>query len=182
MIKKMKYTLDGEHTQRLIFRNIHDSDYDQWLKFFQDPRTSEHWIEEKETPEIACAKWYEKQFGRYREERGGMNALIEKQGGKLVGHCGLLVQVVDGITELEIGYSLIHEFWNRGYASEAAQFCRDFAFSNQLADSVISIISLTNKPSEKVALKNGMSIEKQTIYNGNKVNIFRIHKDEWRKN
>jgi len=110
-----------------------------------------------------------------------MNALIEKQSDKLVGHCGLLVQTVDGVQELEIGYSLLPEFWNNGFASEAAAYCRDFAFKNNFAESLISIISITNIPSQKVALKNGMRVEKTTIYNGNQVNVFRIHRHEYEK-
>ena len=175
----MKFVLEGCESERLIFRKIKESDFNQWLEFFKDSRTSEHWIEEKETPEIECTKWYNKQFWRYENDKGGMNALIEKTSGKLVGHCGLLVQTVDGLTELEIGYSFLPEFWNKGYASEAAMYCRDFAFRNNLADSLISIISVTNIPSQKVALKNGMQIEKTTIYNENRVNIFRIHKKDW---
>lgn len=106
----MKFLLDKHETERLIFRKILESDAVQWLEFFKDPGTSIHWIEEKESPERECAKWYEKQFDRYRENRGGMNALIEKQSGKLIGHCGLLIQKVDGIQELEIGYSLLPFF------------------------------------------------------------------------
>ncbi|GHN03013.1 N-acetyltransferase [Cytophagales bacterium WSM2-2] len=176
----MKFLLNGQETERLNFREIRESDSPQWLEFFKDPRTSEHWIEEKEPPEIACKKWYEKQFSRYRNDKGGMNALIEKVSGRLVGHCGLLVQTVDGTMELEIGYSLLQEFWNRGYASEASLYCRDFAFTNHFADSLISIISLTNIASEKVALKNGMTVSKTTTYNGNKVNIFRIRREHWK--
>jgi len=173
------YLVDGHQTERLIFRKIQESDYDQWLKFFKDPSTSIHWIEEKESPEQECAKWYEKQFGRYQIKRGGMNALVEKQSNKLVGHCGLLVQTVDGIQELEIGYSLLPKFWGKGYASEAAKLCRDVAFQEKYSDSLISIISVTNAPSEKVALKNGMRISKTTVYNGNRVNVFRITDSEW---
>jgi RimJ/RimL family protein N-acetyltransferase len=172
----MKYLLDGEETNRLVFRRISESDFNVWLKFFEDPQTSVHWVEEKDTPIIACQKWYQKQLWRYENDKGGMNALIEKTSGKLVGHCGLLVQTVDEISELEIGYSLLPGFWNRGYAFEAASHCRDFAFNNDFSKSLISIISLTNVPSQKVALKNGMTIEKDTIYNGNKVYIFRVYK------
>src|ERR1043165_6643648 len=117
----MNYLLESLQTERLIFRKILKTDYDQWLEFFKDPSTSIHWVEEKESPEEACTKWYEKQFGSYENDRGGMNALVERKTNTLVGHCGLLVQTVDGIQELEIGYSLLPAFWNKGYASEAAK-------------------------------------------------------------
>ncbi len=172
----MKYLLDGQETDRLIFRKINTSDFNEGLEFFKDPATSEHWTSEKESPEIECEKWYAYQFYRYENDKGGMNALVEKESGKLIGHCGLLVQVVDGVTELEIAYSLLPEFWSKGYATEAAEKCKDFAFENNLSESLISIVSLPNIPSEKVALKNGMKIDKVTVYNGNAVNIFRINK------
>jgi RimJ/RimL family protein N-acetyltransferase len=173
------FLLSAHETSRLIFRKIQESDYDAWLEFFKDLRVSIHWVEEKESPEKACTKWYERQFELYTNNQGGMNALIEKQSGKLVGHCGLLVQIVDGVEELEIGYSLLPEFWGNGYAFESARLCRDVAFQNSFSDSLISIISLTNIPSEKVARKNGMIVEKTTTYKGNRVNIFRITKNEW---
>ena len=177
----MKYLLNDQETERLLFRRVKWSDFDTWLEFHKNPITSQYWISEVESPEIECKKWYEKQFNRYEKNLGGMNALIEKQTGKLIGHSGLLIQQVDNISELEVAYSLLPEFWNKGYATEAAKKCRDFAFENYFSDSLISIISLTNKPSENVALKNGMSIEKVSEYHGNKVNIYRIFKSGWNK-
>src|SRR5690349_12730121 len=170
----MKYLLDGQSTDRLLFRKIDIADFHEWLKFFQDSRTSLHWIEEKISPELSCNSWYQKQQWRYENDRGGMNALIEKNTSRLIGHAGLLVQRVDGVPELEIGYSLLPEFWNKGYATEAAQECKRFAFQNNLADSLISIISLTNTPSQQVALKNGMSVLEQATYRDNNVSIYRI--------
>jgi len=178
----MNYLLEGEETERIIFRKIKESDFDSWLEFHKNPITHQYWISELDSPELECKKWYEKQFYRYRHKLGGMNALIEKKSGKLIGHCGLLVQRVDNLTELEIGYSLIPKFWNRGFATESAKKCRDYAFKNNLTESLISIISLSNEPSKNVALKNGMRIAKTTDYNGNKVHIFRIRKLEWKRN
>lgn len=178
----MKYLLDQNETERLLFRKIQDTYFDVWLEFHKDPSTSLYWKGEKEAPETECRKWYEKQYWRYENDLGGMNALIEKHSGKLIGHCGLIVQNVDGNTELEIAYSLLPAYWNKGYAAEAAMKCRDTAFANNYSDSLISIINTTNIPSQKVALKVGMQVEKQTIYNGNEVDIFRIWKKEWANN
>jgi len=175
----MKYLLTGEETSRLFLREVRTADYASWHPFFKDPRTHQHWEPAIKDPTAACHQWYENQFHRYKNDLGGMNALIEKQSGNLVGHAGLLVQDVDGQRELEIAYSLLPEYWNRGFASEAAAKCRDFAFDNRLAESLISIISVTNMPSALVAGRNGMRLEKTTIYKINRVNIFRITRAEW---
>jgi RimJ/RimL family protein N-acetyltransferase len=177
----MNFMLDGEESDRIKFRLVQETDYDQWLPFFQNPETSLHWIEPTETSEIACSKWIQKQFFRYENNLGGMNALLDKQSGKLMGYCGLLVQTVDQIQEVEIAYSLLPKFWNKGLASEAAQKCRDFGFNSRLNNSLISIISITNIPSERVAIKNGMVWCKTTVYKENKVNIFRIDINHWQQ-
>lgn len=176
----MKYLLDKE-TTRLLFRKIDLSDFDQWLPFFEDPQTHQHWITEPKPPSVHCEVWYRRQQQRYDENLGGMNALIEKSSGKLIGHAGLLIQRIDGQPALEIAYSLLPSFWGKGYATEAAMACRDHAFENNLADSVISIISITNTPSINVALRNKMKVDKETVYNENNVRIFRITRQEWER-
>lgn len=173
----MQYLLSGEETERLLFQVVDLRHYSQWLKFFEDPRSHQHWIENRSAPRVECDNWYEKQRLRYDQNRGGMNALIEKVSGRLVGHAGLLVQMVDGVEELEIAYSLLPEFWNRGYAIEAAHKCKISAFENNFANSLISIISVTNLPSQKVAVKNGLMMDKQTVYRGNPVYIYRINQN-----
>ncbi len=175
----MKFLLHGQETKRLKFRKINPSDFNIWLKFYEDPKTSLYWVSEDRSPIIKCENWYSKQKYRYNNDYGGMNVLIEKSSGEIIGHSGILVQMVDGKEELEIAYSLLPEFWNQGYAIEAAAKCKDFAFENDFSQSLISIISLSNIPSQKVALKNGMRITQSTSYNGNKVNIFRINKTDW---
>ncbi len=173
------YLLTGEETPRILFRAVLPSDFDLWLPFFEDPASFIHWRADLDSPDKECEKWFINQFNRIAENRGGMNALIEKESKKLIGYCGLIVQQVDGLTELEIAYSLLPSFRGKGFATEAAQQCRDFAFKNKFKDSLISIISLTNSESANVARKNGMEVEKQTVYKGNDVNIFRISKTIW---
>lgn len=167
------YLLEGAETARLLFRKLTPADYDQWLPFHQDPLSSAHWSGEHSDPEIACKIWFEFTFHRYAHHLGGMNLLIEKKTNSIIGQCGLLVQTVDGVQELEIGYSVLPHYWKQGYATEAATKCMAYAYENELTTSLISIIHVNNTPSQKVAKKLGMHIDKTTVYKANPVYIFR---------
>ena len=170
-----KYLLDGTETPRLYFRKITTADYDHWLPFHQDPRSSKYWQGLPPDPNDACKQQFDRIFERYDNDLGGMNGLALRSNDKLIGMCGLLVQYVDEAEELEIGYSILPGFWQQGYATEAARHCKELAFSRAYAASLISIIHISNVPSRKVALKNGMLLDKTTLYRDNPVEIFRVH-------
>ncbi len=122
---------------------------------------------------ILCSQWFEKQQWRYANGKGGALAVTDKLSGELYGWCGLLVQEVDGIAELEVGYSVLVEHWGHGYASEAAGACVHAAFERDLANSLISIIQVDNTPSRRVAKKIGMTVDRRAIYRGVSVLIYR---------
>ena len=170
----MNLLLEGEESKRLIFRKVYKTDLNSWLPFHEEPLSSKYFAGEILEPEEACQNWFTKVFTRYENNLGGLNALISKEDGKLVGMCGLLIQTVDEIRELEIGYSILPEYWRKGYASEAAQKCKAYAFEHNLSESIISIIHIDNIGSQKVALNNGMHLDKTTTYKGIPVHIFRV--------
>lgn len=170
----MKLLLEDEETRRLGFRKLIPSDFRVWLPFHQDPRSSKYWKGLPANPEIACREQFDRIFERYEKNLGGMNALISKSSGHLIGLCGLMVQTVDGIQELEIGYSILPNYWQKGFATEAAEKCKTHAFENASAKSLISIVQVNNVPSQKVALNLGMVVESTTLYRENEVHIFRV--------
>ncbi len=170
----MNYLLFGEESERLLFRKLESTDFSTWLEFFKDPLWDKYWVMKKQSPEVHCQQWFDKIFNRYANNLGGMNVLIDKKSRAFIGQCGLLIQTVDGIEELEVGYSMMPQHRGKGYAPEAAKKCIDFTFAHQLRDSVISIIHEDNLESQKVALKNKLSLDKRTIYDNNHVSIYRI--------
>ncbi|MBO0343536.1 GNAT family N-acetyltransferase [Flagellimonas profundi] len=170
-----KYLLENQVSNRLIFRKLEESDFEDWLPFYHNPKSTQYWQGLPTNPVEACRTQFDRVFERYDNDLGGMNALILKESRELVGICGLLVQTVDNVKELEIGYSVLPNFWLQGFAFEAAKKCKEFAFENNLADSLISIIHVDNLPSQKVALKNGMLLDKTTTYKNNPVHIFRVN-------
>lgn len=170
----MNLLLEGEESKRLIFRKVSKTDFNAWLPFHQEPLSSLYFAGEVLEPEVACQNWFTKVFNRYTENLGGLNALINKDTGQLIGMCGLLIQTVDEVQELEIGYSILPEYWKKGYATEAAKKCKAYAFEHKMAESIISIIHIDNIGSQKVAMNNGMHLDKTTTYKGIPVHIFRV--------
>lgn len=168
------YLLQETQTKRLCFRKFEKSDFQDWLPFYHDPRSTQYWEGLPKDPIKACEEQFERLFERYEKNLGGMNALVLRTTGKLIGMAGLLIQTVDTVQELEIGYSILPKCRKNGYATEAAVQCKNHAFKNKLADSLISIIHVDNVPSQKVAIRNGMYLEKTTTYKKNPVHIFRI--------
>lgn len=170
----VNFQLVDQESERLIYRTITESDFNAWLSFYDDPE-SMRYIQPgiSGTNEEKCRAWFDRLKWRTENNLGTMNALIEKESGLLVGQCGLLIQTIDGIEELEIGYSILPTFRNKGYASEAAQKCKHFAFKNNFSDNVISCILIGNKQSEKVALNNGMTLERITENKGETIQVFR---------
>ena len=169
------YLLENETTDRLRFRKVVNSDFEKWLPFYHNADSTRYWEGIPDDPVVACQQQFDRIFERYEKQLGGMNALILKGSEELVGMCGLLVQQVDSAEELEIGYSILPNYRGKGYASEAAQKCKAFAKQHSLASSLISIIQVDNLPSQKVALNNGMRLDKTTIYSNNPVHIYRVH-------
>ncbi|MDM9630965.1 GNAT family N-acetyltransferase [Robiginitalea aurantiaca] len=171
-----RYLLEHSSTERLIFRKFSAADYTDWFPFYLDPASTGFWEGIPDSPDRACRSQFDRIFERYDKGLGGMNALIEREQQVLVGMCGLLIQEVDGKSEMEIGYSLLPGFRGMGFATEAGIHCRDKAFANAWAESLISIIHIDNTPSINVALRLGMTLDTTTQYKGNPVHIFRVDK------
>ena len=164
-------------TERLLIRPLLQEDIKKWEVFFQSPSSLLYFPPFLTGNAQKDAKfWIDKQLVRYKENRFGLHALIEKESSNFVGQCGLLAQEIDGKTEIEIGYSLLPHFEGKGYATEAAIFFKNYAFKNNLADSVISIIHRDNIGSQNVARKNGMKIWKETNFHGIEMFVFRVAK------
>ncbi len=178
MIKRNSYfLLTGQETERLRFRLLKMEDFDTWINLFKASNVAKYldldpYLSESEL----CQIWFDKAFHRYENDLGGMNVLIDKKTGRMVGQCGLLVQTVENVERLEIGYSILPEFWKQGFAIESAAKCKNYAFENNVTDSLISMMHTENSASEKVAIRNGMSFERKV----GSFNIFRIDKENWK--
>lgn len=85
----------------------------------------------------------------YHHHGHGLWGVALKNSDQLVGDCGITMQEIDGETVPEIGYHIHKDYWNKGYASEAALACKQYAFNKLGYDRVYSYTTLNNVPSQK---------------------------------
>lgn len=162
-------------TPRLILRRFAENDLDDLSALMANldfMRFSLGVFSRAET-----AGFLEKVRGRDRAGSPSQFALIVRSNQKLIGYCGFFLQTVDGAEELEIAYRLDPSFWGRGLATEAARVVRDHAFNDLQLSHVISLIHPENLASRRVAEKNGMTPEKETIFRGFPTIVFGISRE-----
>ena len=165
-------------SKRLIMRPLNLDDTKLWRSFLDDKRATKYFPEYmRDKHHLHALKWIEKQICRYRDKKGGLLALIEKETGRFVGQSGLIVQTVNDKEELEVGYHLLPEYWGKGYATEAAQFFKDLAFKISDVPSIISNIEISNYPSQAVATRNGLKNTGQFTWHDLEIFIYRIERE-----
>ena len=148
-------------TKRLLLREMVPSDFPLLCKHLQDAAVMyayEHAFSDAEVRE-----GLEKQLQRYAQYGFGVWAVLLKETGELIGQCGLSMQPCEERELLEIGYIFQKKHWHKGYATEAAIACREYAFDKLNANEVFSLIRDTNIASQNVARRNGMKKEGEFV-------------------
>lgn len=148
-------------THRLCLREMTDADFPALCAILQDPAVMYAYAHAFDT--IEAQQWLENQKRRYRADGFGLWAVLEKSSQEMIGQCGLTWQDCEEKQVLEVGYLFQKAYWGRGYATEAAKACRDYAFQSLGAQEVYSIIRDSNFPSQKVARRNGMTLRGQMV-------------------
>jgi RimJ/RimL family protein N-acetyltransferase len=107
--------------------------------------------------------WLERMRERDRTDGFSMWAVQLNGIGPMIGQCGVTRQAIEQEQVIEVGYLFNRAHWHRGYAVEAAQACRDWAFRELDADNVHSIVRDTNVASMNVAIRNGMTVRRRFV-------------------
>ena len=141
-------------TDRLLLRELKESDYGSLCRILKDEKVMYAYEHAFSDDEVWA--WLNKQIMRYKNEGVGLWAVILKETNNMIGQCGLTYQDCDGEKLLEVGYLFEKAYWHKGYATEAAVACKNYAFDVLRADAVYSIIRDNNIPSQNVAKRNGM--------------------------
>ena len=157
-------------TERLWLRHMVPSDIEYVRQMLADPRMTKYVIMGPMT--WTAETWLARTFER-REKDGLTFLAVElKPSHTFIAQIGLLLQEVEGRKEVEVGYHLFPQYWGKGYATEAAKTCMEWAFEELNVPRVISLINPDNAASSNVAKRNGLALEREVSFRGYPANMY----------
>ena len=167
-------------TERLILRAFSREDVDAMTQLFANPDFMRFslgvFTERKKTVDFI-----EKVMGWNLAGMPSQFAVVLRGQHAVIGYCGFHHHPeVPG--EVEIGYRLHPDYWNRGLITEAARAVRDHAFADLKLPRVISLVHPENIPSRRVAEKNEMKIENEITFRGFPTLVYAINREQWLAN
>jgi [ribosomal protein S5]-alanine N-acetyltransferase len=108
--------------------------------------------------------WIERSLELLAKSGFSLLAVEDRSTGEFVGSVGPTVQNVDGVEEVEIGWSIARGRTREGLATEAATACRDWSFAELDVQHLIALVRPENQPSRGVAERIGMTVWKETVH------------------
>src|SRR5437867_1038117 len=88
--------------------------------------------------------WIEKRLDEYAERGFSLWVVEDRVSGEFLGNVGPTIQRVDGIDEIELGWSITPPRARQGIATEAAAACRDHCFETLGMEHLISLVRPEN--------------------------------------
>jgi RimJ/RimL family protein N-acetyltransferase len=161
-------------TSRLRVREFVPQDADALAAVLGDPVAMQYYPATFDRKGVE--EWIGRNIGRYQRDGHGLWAMVLKDSGELIGDCGCTLQEVEGADHIEVGYHVRRDLWGKGYATEGARACMEYAFAKLGSARVISMIRPENMQSRRVAEKNGMTCEKVIFWRGYDHCIYAKHK------
>jgi RimJ/RimL family protein N-acetyltransferase len=97
-------------------------------------------------------QFLERMLSRYESDGFGIEALVHRASGSLIGWAGLAVPhfLPEVLPAIEVGWRLSNAYWGMGLATEAGAAAVDFGFTTGGLDRIVSIYEPENVASGRV--------------------------------
>ena len=167
-------------TERLVLREMEDSDFDALKRVISDPETMKYYY--KPYDDNGVRRWLNWCKSSYEKYGFGLWAVVLKETGEMIGDCGVSMQFIDDDWRPEIGYHLDKKYHRQGIGKEMTNSVKDYFFNHFDFDEVYSYMTKDNIPSYKTAEANGMTfLHFYTPKGGEECRVYRITRKEWEK-
>ena len=172
-------------TERLLLRPIRESDADALFAIFSDARVSRYLSHPAWTDISSAHALVERTMTAVNTDKYVYFGIERAVDGKLIGECSLF-NLMPQSRRAEVGYTLAHEAWGKGYINEALVALLEFGFTQLDLNRVEADIDPRNVASARTLDRLGFQREgllRQRWIVGDEVSdtaIYGLLAHEWR--
>ena len=162
-------------TERLILRRFNVDDAEFILKLVNEP-SFVRYIGDKKVRNVEDARQYilNGPVASYERNQFGLNLVELREARTPLGMCGLLKR--EELSSPDIGFAFLPQFWNKGFAFEAAAAVLQDARERLRLERILAITSLDNDASIKLLERLGFRFESVITLpaTGEQVKLFEV--------
>lgn len=163
-------------TTRLFLRRFNENDIDPVFAMRRDADIM-RFIRPVQINRAETRDWIELVSSRWAGEKIGFCAVVEKASNDFVGWCGLWRLAETG--EIEVGYAFRKQFWNMGFAAEAAEAVLRYGFGELALEKIVAVADPENAASRRVMEKLGMRFDYTGKFYKRDLVHYSVTKAEW---
>jgi RimJ/RimL family protein N-acetyltransferase len=145
-------------TERLTLRQLSLDDAPFILTLLNEPSFLRY-IGDKQVRNIEDAQQYllNGPIASYKQNGFGLYLVALKEHGTPIGICGLIKRAE--LPHVDIGFAFLPDFWNQGFAFEAATAVMNYEQATLKLDRIVAITSIDNDASIKLLQRMGFAFE-----------------------
>ena len=164
-------------TQRLVLRLMREDDAESLYDIFSDPAAMQYFGVVFDRARME--QWVRSNIEHQQKHGFSLLSVVLRESGEVIGDCGLETDEIDGELMVGLGFDFKRSYWGCGYATEAACAVLKYGFSQLGLERIRGWIDPDNVPSQHVAERIGMTIEKFVIRGGKKYALYGINREEF---
>ena len=165
-------------TSRLILRAPCEQDYEDLYELMSDPLVMQYVGTGNPRSQEEVRTGLQRAIEHQAKHGFSLGSVFEKESGLFIGRAGIVHLAYDeSQPDLQFGYALKKQFWNKGYATEISRACIDWAFTYLPIQKLIAIIHPDNECSRRVLEKCKLRYVSRDNENGIDVSRYEIEKN-----
>jgi RimJ/RimL family protein N-acetyltransferase len=156
-------SIESFETRRLRAERLRERDFEEMARLHVDERVMATLGGVRS--ETETRRWLDAHLEHWERHGFGFWAFRDREDGTFVGRGGLRPYELDGVDEVELGYTVVFERWSQGFATEIARAAVSAAEGLGLR-SLIALTLSDNAASRRVMEKAGFAYERDVVHPG----------------
>lgn len=161
-------------TARLRLRPFTMADVEPYYQaILSDARVMEFLPGGKPLPRARAESFVRGLIDHWQEHSYGLWAIIHRETGVLIGHCGLQQADYNNV-DPELAFALARAYWRQGLAQEAAQAVLRYGFETLELSNIVALLMPENHVARAVLEKLGMKFERYARFHGERLPLYNL--------